>query len=97
MVLPDSADPPKTTPTQWALAVLLGLATVFTSLEAGAALLGFDLVQDVSNWTKALPFLIALVVILASHEIGHRVLARKHQVRLSPPFFNSHLANWFLR
>lgn len=86
VVLPDSADPPKTTPTQWALAVLLGLATVFTSLEAGAALLGFDLVQDVSNWTKALPFLIALVVILASHEIGHRVLARKHQVRLSPPF-----------
>jgi membrane-associated protease RseP (regulator of RpoE activity) len=86
VVLPESADPPKTTPTQWALAALLGLATVFTSLEAGAALQGLDLVQDFSNWIKALPFLTALVIILASHEIGHRVLARKHQVRLSPPF-----------
>lgn len=86
VVLPESADPPKTTPTQWALAVVLGLATIFTSLEAGAALQGFDLVQDFSNWAKALPVLLALVAILASHEIGHWVLAQKHNIRLSPPF-----------
>jgi membrane-associated protease RseP (regulator of RpoE activity) len=86
VVLPESADPPKTTPTQWGLAAVLGLATIFTSLEAGAALQGFDLVQDVSNWAKALPFLLALAVILVSHEIGHWVLAQKYNVRLSPPF-----------
>ncbi len=86
VVLPESADPQKTTPTQWGLAVILGLATIFTSLVAGAALQGFDLVQDYSNWVKALPFLVALAAILASHEIGHWVLAQKHHVRLSPPF-----------
>jgi membrane-associated protease RseP (regulator of RpoE activity) len=86
VVLPESADPPRTTPTQWALALVLGLATILTSREAGAALQGFDLVQDVSNWAKALPFLAALLVILASHEIGHWVMARKYQIRLSPPF-----------
>lgn len=86
VVLPESADPPKTTPTQWGLAVVLGLAAVLTSLQAGAALQGFDLVQDFSNWGKALPFLLALVAVLASHEMGHWVLAQKHQVRLSPPF-----------
>jgi membrane-associated protease RseP (regulator of RpoE activity) len=86
VVLPASADPPQTTPTQWGLAVLLGLATVFTSLEAGASLRGLDLVQNFANWAQALPFLMALVAILASHEIGHWVLAQKHQVRLSPPF-----------
>ncbi len=78
--------PAETTPTQWGLAALLGLATVFASLEAGAALQGFDLVQDFSAWAKALPFLLALTAILASHEIGHWVLAQKHGVRLSPPF-----------
>jgi membrane-associated protease RseP (regulator of RpoE activity) len=86
VVLPESADPPKTTPTQWGLAAVLGLATVFTSLEAGAALQGFNLVQDFSNWTKALPFVIALLVVLASHEIGHWGLAQKYGIRLSPPF-----------
>jgi membrane-associated protease RseP (regulator of RpoE activity) len=86
VVLPESADPPKTTPTQWGLAAVLGLATIFTSLEAGAALRGGDLVQDFSNWAQALPFVIALFIILASHELGHWVLARKYDIRLSPPF-----------
>lgn len=86
VVLPESADPPKTTRSQWALATLLAAVTVFTSLEAGAALRGGDLVQDFSNWAEALPFVLALAVILACHEIGHWVLANKHQVRLSPPF-----------
>ena len=86
VVLPESADPPKTTPTQWGLAAVLGLATIFTSLEAGAARRGGDLVQDFSNWAQALPFVIALFIILASHELGHWVLARKYDIRLSPPF-----------
>ncbi len=86
VVLPETADPPKTTPIQWGLAALLALATVFTSLEAGAILQGFDLLEDFSRWAAAVPFLIALVVILASHEIGHWVMASKYSVRLSPPF-----------
>lgn len=86
VVLPETADPPKTTPTQWGVVAVLALATVFTSLEAGAVLQGFDLMEDFSRWTAALPFLLALLVILGSHELGHWVTAKKYGVRLSPPF-----------
>ncbi|MFH7244686.1 MAG: site-2 protease family protein [Spirulina sp.] len=86
VVLPASMDPAKTTRAQWAIALVLGIATVFTSLEAGAILQGFDLVQEFSRWTAALPFLLGLVVVLVSHEIGHWVLANRYGVRLSPPF-----------
>ncbi|HSM83408.1 MAG TPA: site-2 protease family protein [Nodosilinea sp.] len=87
VVLPASADPAKTTPAQWALAGVLAIATIFTGLEAGAILQGFDLLQDGSRWRAALPFLLALLAILISHEAGHWVAARRYGVRLSPPFF----------
>ena len=86
VVLPATADPVKTTPAQWALAGVLAIATTFTSLEAGAILQGFDLLQDGSRWRAALPFLIALMVILVGHEVGHWVAARRYGIRLSPPF-----------
>ena len=86
VVLPATADPAKTTPAQWALAGVLAIATLFTGLEAGAILQGFDLVQDFSRWRAALPFLVALLVILIAHEAGHWVAARRYGVRLSPPF-----------
>jgi membrane-associated protease RseP (regulator of RpoE activity) len=87
VVLPESAEPAKTTPLQWGLAIVLGIATLLTGLEAGAILQGFDLLVDPSRWTEVLPFLAGLVIILASHEIGHWVLAKQHGIRLSPPFF----------
>ncbi|MGG6238889.1 site-2 protease family protein [Nodosilinea sp. AN01ver1] len=86
VVLPASADPVKTTPAQWALAGVLAIATTFTGLEAGAILQGFDLLQDGSRWRAALPFLVALLVILVAHEAGHWVTARRYKIRLSPPF-----------
>ncbi|MGB6014034.1 MAG: site-2 protease family protein [Nodosilinea sp.] len=86
VVLPATADPVKTTPAQWALAGVLAIATLFTGLEAGAILQGFDLLQDFSRWRAALPFLVALLVILVAHEAGHWVTARRYNIRLSPPF-----------
>jgi membrane-associated protease RseP (regulator of RpoE activity) len=86
VVLPATMDPAKTTPTQWALAALLALATVFTGLEAGAILQGFDLVQEPSRWPATIPFLVGLLVVLVTHELGHWLLARRYGIRLSPPF-----------
>lgn len=86
VVLPATADPAKTTPAQWALVGVLAIATLFTGLEAGAILQGFDLLQDFSRWQAALPFLVALLVILGTHEAGHWVTARRYNIRLSPPF-----------
>jgi membrane-associated protease RseP (regulator of RpoE activity) len=87
VVLPETAAPAKTTTFQWGVAVVLAVATLFTGLEAGAILQGFDLTQDVARWGEVLPFLLGLAIILVSHEIGHWVLARQHDIRLSPPFF----------
>lgn len=86
VVLPATMDPVKTTPIQWAMAALLALATAFTGLEAGASLQGFDLVQNPSRWPATVPFLIGLLVVLASHELGHWLMARRYGIRLSPPF-----------
>ncbi|HIK44389.1 MAG TPA: site-2 protease family protein [Leptolyngbyaceae cyanobacterium M65_K2018_010] len=86
VVLPATMDPAKTTPAQWVLALVLAVATFLTGLEAGAILQGFDLIQALSRWPAALPFLVGLLVVLISHEIGHWVLARRYGVRLSPPF-----------
>lgn len=86
VVLPATTDPPRTTPTQWGLAIVLALATVFTSLEAGAILQGFDLTQEFSRWPEAIFFVAGVAVILIAHEIGHWLMARKYDIRLSPPF-----------
>lgn len=86
VVLPATMDPAKSTPAQWALAGVLAIATVLTSLEAGAILQGFDLMQEFSRWTAALPFLAGVLTILVSHEVGHWVQARRYGIRLSPPF-----------
>ncbi|MGF1569386.1 MAG: site-2 protease family protein [Nodosilinea sp.] len=86
VVLPESTMVAKTTPAQWALAGVLALATLFTGLEAGAIVQGFDLVQEASRWREALPFLVSLLAVLVSHEVGHWVMAKKHDVQLSPPF-----------
>lgn len=86
VVLPASTDPPQTTPVQWGLAVVLAVATVFTSLEAGGILQGFDLTQDFSRWPEALSFLLGVAAVLASHEIAHWVVASRYNIRLSPPF-----------
>ncbi|MBD2259512.1 site-2 protease family protein [Pseudanabaena sp. FACHB-2040] len=86
VVLPSSVDPPKTTPAQWVLAVALGIATIFTSLETGGILQGFDLVQTPEQWRQAVPIMLGVVVVLTAHEIGHWVVANRNDIRLSPPF-----------
>ncbi|MFM7221272.1 MAG: site-2 protease family protein [Nodosilinea sp.] len=86
VVLPATMDPAKTTSIQWGLAALLAVATVFTGLEAGAILQGFDLIQEPSRWPATVPFLVGLLVVLVTHEAGHWLLARRYGICLSPPF-----------
>ncbi|MEY2985045.1 MAG: hypothetical protein RLZZ568_1662 [Cyanobacteriota bacterium] len=91
VILPSSNDPQTSTLAQKNLAVVLLVATVVTSLEASAALLGFDLVDDWHRYREALPLALGVAVILLAHELGHLWQARKWQIRLSWPFF---LPNW---
>ena len=63
------------------------VATIATSLETGGLLLGFDFFTQTERFREPLPIAAGILAVLAAHEIGHRLLARRHQVRLSPPFF----------
>ena len=87
IVLPSSNDPQPATLAQKNLALVLLVATVVTSLEAAALLLGFDLFSDWGRYREAVPLSLGLWAILAAHEIGHRLLAKRYNLRLSVPFF----------
>ncbi len=87
IVLPSSNDPPKSTLAQKNLALVLLIATIFTSVEAAGLLMGFDLFNDLGEYQQIIPLALSFWMILASHEIGHLVIANRHKIRLSFPFF----------
>ncbi|WP_159790799.1 site-2 protease family protein [Sodalinema gerasimenkoae] len=87
VVLPRDKDPQPLTQGQQLLALGLCIATVVTSLETAGIFLGFDLFSDLSRWSETLPLALGIWAILLIHELGHRVMASRCGVRLSPPFF----------
>ena len=91
VILPSTNDPQPSTLAQKNLAVVLLVATIVTTLEASAALLGFDLVDNWQRVGETVPLAIAVGIILLAHELGHLWQAKKWGVRLSWPFF---LPNW---
>jgi len=87
IVLPSRNDPQTATLAQKILAAVLLVATIATSLETGGLLQGFDVSTNSARFWEALPIAAGILAVLAAHEISHRLFARRHQVRLSPPFF----------
>jgi membrane-associated protease RseP (regulator of RpoE activity) len=87
IVLPSSKDPQPTTTVQAVVAALLALATVGTSLETASLLMGFDVFNALNRLAEVLPIAAGILLILAVHELGHRFLAQRYNIRLSPPFF----------
>ncbi|WP_373481290.1 site-2 protease family protein [Geminocystis sp.] len=87
IILPSTNDPKPLTLAQKNLALVLLLATVFTSMEATSLLLGFDLIDNWSRYSEVLPLCIGLWIILLAHEIAHQVIGSKNNVKISLPFF----------
>lgn len=87
VILPSTNDPQPSTLAQKNLALVLFLATIVTSLESAGILLGFDLFSNFGRYQEAIPLSLGLWTILIAHEIGHRVIAKRHNIRLSIPFF----------
>ncbi|MEA5570807.1 site-2 protease family protein [Calothrix sp. UHCC 0171] len=87
IVLPSRNDPLATTLPQKVFAGILLIATVATCVEASGLLLGFDFFAEPSRYQQALPIAVGIFSVLLAHEIGHWVVARRYQVRLSFPFF----------
>ncbi|WP_009631307.1 site-2 protease family protein [Synechocystis sp. PCC 7509] len=87
IILPRSADVRPVTVSQYILAVGLIIATMATIFETAGILLGFDFFTHLERFTEVLPIGIGIIAILASHELAHYFVARRYQVKLSPPFF----------
>jgi membrane-associated protease RseP (regulator of RpoE activity) len=71
----------------WALHWLLFFATLATTTWAGALQAGVNLVHEPGRFAVGLPYSLALMLILGAHELGHYFTARKHGIRVTPPFF----------
>ncbi|ELR97332.1 site-2 protease family protein [Gloeocapsa sp. PCC 73106] len=91
IILPSSNDPQPTNLAQKNLALVLLVATIATSLETSGLLLGFDLFSDLGRYREAMPITLGLWLILILHELGHRWIAQRYQIRLSIPFM---LPSW---
>lgn len=86
IVLPRRNDPQPLTLAQKLIAGVLLVATIATCLETGALLQGFDVFAVPVRAGEAAPIGFGILSILAIHELGHWLLARRHGVRLCLPF-----------
>lgn len=87
IVLPSRNDPKPSTIPQQVVAIILLLATIATCFEASGILMGFDFANNLGRFNEALPIACGILAVLAVHELGHRILARRHHIRLSLPYF----------
>jgi membrane-associated protease RseP (regulator of RpoE activity) len=91
VILPKTNDPQTTTLAQKNLALVLLIGTILTSLEAASILQGFDLFDNFARYAEAIPLSLGLWSVLIAHELGHKAIANRYNIRLSIPFF---LPNW---
>ncbi|MEO8892480.1 MAG: site-2 protease family protein [Coleofasciculaceae cyanobacterium] len=87
IVLPSSNDPQPATVPQKILAIALLVAMIATTLEASGLLLSFDFFASPERITEVLPISGGIWLIFAAHELGHWWQAKRHNVRLSLPYF----------
>ncbi len=87
VVLPSTNDPKPATLAQKILAGVLLIATIATCLETAGFLLEFDFYNSLERFREVLPIALGILTVLGVHELGHWLLARRHKVRLSFPYF----------
>lgn len=87
VVLPSTNDPKVSTLSQKLLAIVLLVATIATSLETAGFFLGFDFYNNLNRIQEVLPIAAGIMAILFAHEIGHWIMAKRHNIRLSFPYF----------
>ncbi len=67
--------------------VVLALATFITTMIMGSFLFGADPIAVPSDVLKGIPFTIAIMTVLGAHETGHYLVAKKHGMNTSLPYF----------
>lgn len=66
---------------------LLFALTVVTTTWAGAAHQGVNLLSEPGRFVVGLPYSLGLLAILGVHELGHYFMAKRHGIRVTPPYF----------
>lgn len=72
---------------KWAVHVVLFLLTLVTTTWVGALQAGVNLLQEPNRFGAGLPYSVGLLLILGAHELGHYLTARRHRIRVTPPYF----------
>lgn len=67
--------------------ILLFVATIFTTLFAGALQQGVNPLSDPTGLLSGLPFSLSLLSILGAHELGHYFTGRWYGVQVTLPYF----------
>lgn len=76
----------KATPRIW-VNILLFIATILTTMLAGALLLGKNYFQDFSEIFYGWKYAFAVLTILTFHEMGHYLAARWHRILVTLPYY----------
>jgi membrane-associated protease RseP (regulator of RpoE activity) len=71
----------------YGLALSLFVATLGTTMVAGALMHGADLVTRPADLVHGFPFALTLMAILLTHEMGHYITSRHYGVSASLPYF----------
>ena len=81
--------PPWPTPRPPRLMLHLGLllATVVTTIIAGALQQGVNPLETPGLLYKGIPFSFTLLLILGTHEMGHYLVSRRHRLDVTLPYF----------
>lgn len=80
---------PKTKPAKKSILIILFFLTFLTTTTAGY-MFSYGLVKEgyIGNiWFGALSFSVGLLLVLGSHELGHKILSIKNDVPADGPFF----------
>ncbi|MFH1081003.1 MAG: site-2 protease family protein [Pseudomonadota bacterium] len=67
--------------------ILLFLLTLLTTLFAGTLQQGINPLEYPLSLWRGIPFSFTLLMILAAHEFGHYIMAKKHRIDVTLPYF----------
>ncbi len=65
----------------------LFVATVATTILAGALQQGVNPFADLASFSRGIPFSFTLILILGTHEMGHYLVSRRHRLDVTLPYF----------
>ena len=69
------------------ISILLFVATLATTMIAGAIQQGVNPIETPFQIVKGMPFALTLIFILLSHELGHYIMSKKHNINVTLPYF----------